>query len=152
MEVADHSLSNLRDILAWVTFSNSVYRAEREENMPLGEIFHHAAHMTYLDGFGSLPQLATYSSDALCQLKADSMAKLQELVPLDTGDAPFAYVPSHDPSKFIQLGPFAIPKGGRNPVLHGFNLQAPTTRDNAMRVVRACQVSKPILLEGSPGV
>ncbi|KAG0699989.1 P-loop containing nucleoside triphosphate hydrolase protein, partial [Suillus ampliporus] len=29
---------------------------------------------------------------------------------------------------------------------------APTARENAMRVVRACQVSKPVLLEGSPGV
>ena len=30
-----------------------------------------------------------------------------------------------------------------------FNLQAPTTRDSALRIVRACQVAKPILLEGS---
>ena len=29
-----------------------------------------------------------------------------------------------------------------------FNLQAPTTRDNALRIVRACQVAKPILLDG----
>jgi midasin len=108
--------------------------------------------MTYLDGFGSLPQLATYSPDALRRLKAESMSKLLELIPLDTHDASFTYVPSHDPTNFIQLGSFAIPKGPRNPILHGFNLQAPTTRDNAMRVIRACQVSKPILLEGSPGV
>jgi midasin len=38
------------------------------------------------------------------------------------------------------------------PELMSFNLQVPTTRHNAMRVFRACQLQKPILLEGSPGV
>src|SRR5690242_16989032 len=33
-----------------------------------------------------------------------------------------------------------------------FALEAPTTRDNAMRVLRALQLPKPILLEGNPGV
>lgn len=86
-------------------------------------------------------------------MKADALEKLQELAPLPQGDEPFAFVPVLDPTKFVQLGSFAITKGPRDPTtLHTFNLQAPTTRDNAMRVVRACQVNKPILLEGSPGV
>jgi len=33
-----------------------------------------------------------------------------------------------------------------------FTFEAPTTRVNAMRVVRAMQLSKPVMLEGSPGV
>jgi midasin len=33
-----------------------------------------------------------------------------------------------------------------------FTLEAPTAYDNAMRVIRACQLNKPTLLEGSPGV
>ncbi len=30
--------------------------------------------------------------------------------------------------------------------------RAPTTKMNAMRVIRALQVNKPVLLEGNPGV
>ncbi|KAG6903908.1 hypothetical protein DXG01_014051, partial [Tephrocybe rancida] len=113
---------------------------------------HHAAHMTFLDGLGSLPQLSTYTKGALQQLKDDAMSKLMDLVPLADRDTLFAYIPSYDSSTSIQFGSFSIPKGAREVVKHAFNLQAPTTQDNAMRVVRACQVSKPILLEGSPGV
>jgi len=76
---------------------------------------------------------------------------LQDIVPL-VDHTSFAFVPTYDPVKFVQLGSFAIPKGRRQPAKQAFNLQAPATRDNAMRVIRACQVPKPILLEGSPGV
>ncbi|EED79420.1 predicted protein, partial [Postia placenta Mad-698-R] len=47
---------------------------------------------------------------------------------------------------------FSIPRGALETRPQNFSLQAPTTRDNMMRVVRACQLSKPLLLEGSPGV
>jgi midasin len=113
---------------------------------------HHAAHMTFLDGLGSLPQLSTYSLDALQRLKDDALSKLLDLVPLDDRDSLFTFVPVHNPATSIQIGSFAIPRGPQDTTIHTFNLQAPTTRDNAMRVVRACQVQKPILLEGSPGV
>lgn len=108
--------------------------------------------MTFLDGLASLPQLTAYSPEGIQHVKADAHAKLQELVPLSGCDGPFTFVPALDPIKFVQLGSFAVPKGPAEPILHTFNFQVPTTRDNAMRVVRACQVAKPILLEGSPGV
>jgi midasin len=77
------------------------------------------------------------------------MSKLQELAPFDV-TTPF--VPVHDGSEFIQLGSFAIRRGGSDPLPANFNFSAPTVQHNAMRVMRACQVLKPILLEGSPGV
>ncbi len=88
---------------------------------------------------------------ALRKLKGDALLKLQEIVLLSP-EASSSHTPSHDIDHFVQLGPFAIPKGPRNPSPHTYDIQAPTTRDNAMRLVRASQVSKPILLEGSPGV
>lgn len=109
---------------------------------------HHAAHLTFLDGVASLPQLATYSRDALRKLKAAALLKLQEIAPVD----PSGFVPTHNPANFVQIGSFAIPKGPNLSTPEPFNFSAPTTRDNALRVVRACQVPKPILLEGSPGV
>ncbi|KAG0703770.1 P-loop containing nucleoside triphosphate hydrolase protein [Suillus ampliporus] len=146
--VRDTAICSLRDILAWVTFANAACSGSAETSMSPAEIFHHAAHMTFLDGLGSLPQLASYSSDALSQLRNDAIKKLQMLVPFTETDTSYAF----DASNFMQLGSFAIPKGPLGSVLHNFNLQAPTARENAMRVVRACQVSKPVLLEGSPGV
>lgn len=147
---------------------NSVYEPGNQECIPPRELFvsvlmydddilnvrfqHHAAHMTFLDGLGSLPQLSTYSRDALQRLKDDASSKLLDLVPLDDRDTLFAFVPVYNPVTSVQFGSFAIPKVLRSTISHTFNLQAPTTRDNAMRVVRACQVRKPILLEGSPGV
>ncbi|KAG2364226.1 hypothetical protein BDR07DRAFT_1608254 [Suillus spraguei] len=146
--VHDPAICSLRDILAWVTFANAACSCSAETFMVPAEIFHHAAHMTFLDGLGSLPQLTSYSSDALSQLRNDAIEKLQMFVPFKEGEQSYAF----DASNFVQLGSFAIPKGPLVSVLHNFNLQAPTARENAMRVVRACQVSKPVLLEGSPGV
>ncbi|KAG5644766.1 hypothetical protein DXG03_007674 [Asterophora parasitica] len=150
--VGDRSLMSLRDILAWVIFTNSAHRPESSDCIPSNEIFHHAAHMTFLDGLGSLPQLASYTREGIQQLKDDATTKLTEVVPLADHNALFAFVPAHDASTSVQFGSFAIPKGPKEMAAHVFNLQAPTTQDNAMRVVRACQVAKPILLEGSPGV
>ncbi|KAH7907327.1 midasin [Hygrophoropsis aurantiaca] len=144
--VGDHSICSLRDILAWINFSNAV---SMESRIPTNEIFHHAAHMTFLDGLGALHQIATYSLEAISRIKADALWKLQELVPFTKDDSPSA---KYDPCRYVQFGSFAIPKGTKETRIHKFNLEAPTTRDNAMRVARACQVPKPILLEGSPGV
>ena len=106
--------------------------------------------MTFLDGLGSLPQLSSYSKEAIQRLKADAEAKLEELVPLAYRSA--LLVPQSDSSGYTRIGPFSIPKGQKPTNDHIFSLQAPTTQDNALRIVRACQVTKPILLEGSPGV
>ena len=106
--------------------------------------------MTYLDGLGSWPQFTAYSRDGLEALNLDALKKLQALVPL--AEPLGSFVPAYDSSTWLQLGSFAIPKGTKPPSHRSFNFTAPTTLTNAMRVIRACQVSKPILLEGSPGV
>ncbi|KAJ1343425.1 hypothetical protein BSLG_002014 [Batrachochytrium salamandrivorans] len=47
---------------------------------------------------------------------------------------------------------FCIPVGNAMIKSASFAMQAPTTLSNCMRVLRALQLNKPILLEGSPGV
>ena len=65
-----------------------------------------------------------------------------------------------DADGLFGITPFAIPRG---PVVvpastatssggQAFELSAPSTRRNAARLLRAMQLPKPILLEGSPGV
>ncbi|KAH9065293.1 midasin [Lactarius vividus] len=151
LHVSEPSLFGLRDILAWVTFSNSVLDNTTLKTMALDEIFHHAAHMACLDGLGSLPALSGFSSAALRKVRDDALSMLQKMVPIGS-DGPSVYSPTHNVDTYAQLGTFAIPRGPKKPVRHTYNIQAPTTRDNIMRLLRASQLTKPILLEGSPGV
>lgn len=105
--------------------------------------------MTYLDGLSSLPQLSSYSKDSIIGIKQEAATKLQALVPLDSVKSQ----PEDSASEgYIKLGPFSLRVGEHEPKPHLFTLSAPTTQDNALRLTRACQVPKPILLEGSPGV
>ncbi|KAJ3742338.1 hypothetical protein DFH05DRAFT_1526869 [Lentinula detonsa] len=135
--------------LAWVSFSNVMCERDSLNRMPTEEIFHHAAHMTYLDGFGSIPSLSSLSEMTLKQIKLAAVARLNEIVPCPSS-APFS--PIYDPSISYRLGSFVIPRDPKTAQRQTFNFQAPTSQANAMRVVRACQLAKPILLEGSPGV
>jgi midasin len=120
--------------------------------MILTQIQHHAAYMSFLDGLSLLPQLSSYSSLALRQLKAELNSKLQSLVPISTSMAEIPREIVFDPTKYLQLGPFALSRGPEIFAEPTFNLQAPTSKENFMRVMRACQLAKPIMLEGSPGV
>ncbi|KAF9601894.1 hypothetical protein IFM89_023958, partial [Coptis chinensis] len=54
--------------------------------------------------------------------------------------------------KYFGIAPFNISKGDDDCKPEGFEFLAPTTCRNAMRVLRAMQLRKPVLLEGSPGV
>ncbi|KAH6793247.1 hypothetical protein C2S52_003724 [Perilla frutescens var. hirtella] len=53
---------------------------------------------------------------------------------------------------FFGIHPFYIEKGTDCIAAEGFQFLAPTTQRNTMRVLRAMQLNKPVLLEGSPGV
>lgn len=83
-------------------------------------------------------------------LRSDASSKLHELVPIAQDKLDHAI--TSDPATEVQLGLFSVPRGPKVCFPHEFNIHAPTTQDNVMRVVRACQLSKPVLLEGSPGV
>jgi midasin len=109
--------------------------------------------MTTLDGLGSLSQLTSFGPDALSSLKRRALDELRRLAPLSLSDATSLTVADivHGTATF-SIGPFAIGLGPIPKQDGGFNIDTPTTRHNAMRILRACQVRKPILLEGSPGV
>jgi midasin len=107
--------------------------------------------MSLLDGLGSLSQLSTFSPESLRKLKLEAMSKVHELAPLSDISHPALRTLAYNHS-FLQLGPFAIQRGPREPFTQSFNFQTPTTAENAMRVLRACQVVKPILLEGVLGL
>ncbi|KAK4395085.1 Midasin, partial [Sesamum angolense] len=57
-----------------------------------------------------------------------------------------------DCDSLFGIHPFYIEKGTDCVGAEGFEFLAPTTRRNTLRVLRAMQLNKPVLLEGSPGV
>jgi midasin len=152
-------LLSLRDLLAWAKFINLM----DAQGLTWGEALLHGACMVLLDGLG----IGDGSSDAralatrrecfdflLAALPPDARAALAvdaehaDLAPKGGGGAA-ADAPGDD-GRF-GAAPFWIARGA-----HGegssFNTAAPTTGRNMRRVLRGMQLSKPILLEGSPGV
>jgi midasin len=106
--------------------------------------------MTYVDGIRAFPQFSSFTSDSLRHLEQSIVQELQRLVPLINPSTTELSLRSNDTTVYI--GPFSVQKGDAPAIQPSFNFGAPTTLSNATRVIRACQLNKPILLEGSPGV
>lgn len=146
---ATSGVISLRDILAWVQFINLC-----DSSIPQEVVFLNGALMVFIDALGTnnTAYLAA-NEEALLEYKLMCVRKLSEisgfhLTPLYHNSAiEVEITPSH-----LRAGTFLIPRESSETVPGLFNLDAPTTAANAMRVVRAMQGSKPILLEGSPGV
>ena len=172
----------LRDILGWVDFLNvaarrgssrcvpplllplemppssrnlsltlSRSRPRARSSLDMADAFCQGALMTVVDGLGALPTTSGLSKDGLDKLRRSCWRYLESLVPatmrpealpLDVSDA----------KGLFSIGPFGVAKGALPPAQVDYTLLAPTTRLNAMRLLRALQLAKPVLLEGSPGV
>ncbi|EJT98719.1 P-loop containing nucleoside triphosphate hydrolase protein [Dacryopinax primogenitus] len=140
----------LRDILAWIQFMNKL-TLERDTRLSLAALFHHAARMTFVDALGFSEGARNQGPKPYASI-ATTMDKLQELVPLRPSDlATFTPVLNDDFREF-RIGCFGLLKGPLLSSSTAFSFVAPTTQENAMRLLRAAQLPKPILLEGSPGV
>ncbi|OAQ30077.1 P-loop containing nucleoside triphosphate hydrolase protein [Linnemannia elongata AG-77] len=146
---------SLRDILAWVRFMNELMA---KGQLSPEEAFVHGGSLVLLDGLGSNASAggASLTGDLLKEFRLRSLATLSkndDVVRLGEA-AVFAEgtgTVKNDGEEF-GITPFFIKKGELENQKIKFTLLAPTTTDNAMRVLRALQLRKPILLEGSPGV
>eukprot|EP01052_Picozoa_sp_SAG31_P017819 SAG31_NODE_1236_length_9195_cov_6.761214_1_plen_2798_part_10 len=147
---------SLRDILTWVQFITSEGCTDDEQNregpaLSAAEAYVHGAHLVLLDGLGighgSLHSGAAMRATCLQKLESQGFAcseeKRNSAVELINSQTAFG------------IQPFLIPKGPHLPVpldALGYKLDAGTYGINAMRVLRALQLPRPILLEGPPGV
>ncbi|KAH8552550.1 P-loop containing nucleoside triphosphate hydrolase protein [Umbelopsis sp. PMI_123] len=144
---------SLRDILSWVNFMNSSVSQGLDANTS----FVHGGCLVLLDGLGSHAASGSLLSGStlrdfrlkclrhMVDIKGNKLLSERDII----GDKANAVVLTDEK---LAIGPFRIPRGSHGNEKIKFTLLAPTTSDNAMRVVRAMQVRKPILLEGSPGV
>jgi midasin len=139
---------SLRDILAWVKFMNECASNYSSEFALL-----HGAATIFIDTLGANPSalmaVNLASMDAQRQMCLDKLGKLAgcNLTPLYRNQLQLTVT-----DQLLTIGDFSIERSASGLVDKGVEFQAPTTKMNAMRVIRALSVNKPVLLEGSPGV
>ncbi|KAI9291507.1 P-loop containing nucleoside triphosphate hydrolase protein, partial [Neoconidiobolus thromboides FSU 785] len=146
-----NQLFSLRDILSWAGFIEKCYKTIQDINLA----FIHGGSLVFLDGLGS--------NSSMSSMHIENPKVIQELrqkclIQLITIYKDINQVLHYYNSLLINnqtqfgIGPFTITKGNSIVKEIDFTLTAPTTFDNMRRVLRALQISKPIMLEGSPGV
>ncbi|KAL9484939.1 hypothetical protein ACSS6W_003728 [Trichoderma asperelloides] len=138
---------SVREVLAWVQFIN----ASTDEDVVLSIV--HGAAAIFVDSLGANPSaiLAT-DINAIHRQRVECLSKLGELLGRDVTTTYQTQPELTVTDSHLTIGGFSAPRteAASNP--SSFAFHAPTTRLNAMRVIRAMQTQKPILLEGSPGV
>uniref|UniRef100_A0A8B9J147 Midasin n=1 Tax=Amazona collaria TaxID=241587 RepID=A0A8B9J147_9PSIT len=168
-EFGRQCILSVRDVLSWVNFMNVMVKDENSAKecslfylSPMMS-FIHAACLVYIDGIGSGTTSSSADTALLAREKCltflcEKMSQFLELTDYQkkelkiydrTKEKEFVWM-----DNFMGIQPFFIPRG---PVLQrnsitDYALNAGTTAVNAQRLLRALQLNKPILLEGSPGV
>lgn len=144
---ASSGIVSLRDILSWVSFVNAL----TSDISPELSLFHGAC-MVFIDSVGSNASASlAQSPEVLHENRQICVRKLSDLSECDfTGEYDKSYAVEVN-EQALKIGPFSLTRTVADDTKE-FNLAAPTTAKNALRVLRGMQAKKPILLEGSPGV
>nr|DBA26506.1 TPA: hypothetical protein GDO54_010752 [Pyxicephalus adspersus] len=159
---------SIRDILSWVNFINVtaddlLVKEDIGTTLNIVMAFIHAACLVYIDGLGSGTTFCTAEAAVSARRKCmhflhDKLSNVMEITE-DMLSELQMYERSKE-RKINWLGdsfgihPFYIPRGPNfeGEDLNNYALNSQTTSMNAQRLLRALQLQKPILLEGSPGV
>lgn len=138
---------SVRDVLAWVTFMNGCTTPD-----PFFSVLH-GASMVYIDTLGANPAaLLAINPESIQHERTRCLQELSTLLQYDVNAIYSQAAQLINGDQELAIGEFSIPKEAGASTDPGFAFEAPTTKLNAMRVLRALQVQKPILIEGSPGV
>lgn len=152
----------LRDILSWIDFL--VLTVSRDKNS-IWWGFVHGAALSVLDGLATATDLAISEAEHFRKnafefllrplIEEQGMEGLASEIMRSVGVVKEKEASSVITSTKRQFGikPFLISKGPDQDDDVDYAFDAPTTRHNLMRLLRALQLERrPILLEGSPGV
>ncbi|KAL4625562.1 hypothetical protein ACB092_05G035400 [Castanea dentata] len=154
----------VRDLLSWVAFINMTERSLGPEFA-----FLHGAFLVLLDGLSLGTGISKKDAVELRQrclhfllekltLEPNNSiyTKLSRMENFGWGDlgmtADISCTENMQCDNIFGIDPFYIEKGCESCEIGEFEFLAPTTCRNALRVLRAMQLPKPVLLEGSPGV
>ncbi|XP_051908078.1 midasin isoform X2 [Hippocampus zosterae] len=165
-----HCIISVRDILSWVNYLNVVCkRHDKEGGTELDlkqdtvQALIHAACLVYIDGIGSGTTVSS-SNNAIMARKMclgflhNRLSKMNKpdqetLDTLRIYDSSLLREPQWG-KEFFGINPFYIPLGplAESNNLSDYTIGAGTTAMNALRLLRALKLKRPVLLEGSPGV
>ena len=146
-EQSKTSVISVRDVLTWVQLINKLDSGDPYL------AFVHGAAMVYIDTLGANPSaMLTLPHDQIGKERRRCLDALADLLMHDVGSLYYEDMQFEISKSLLQVGPFAVNRSEELSSNSTFNLMAPTTKRNALRIIRALQLPKPILLEGSPGV
>ena len=138
---------SIRDLLAWVDFVNKCHTTDALFAVVQG------AAMVFIDTLGANPAAMLASSlQNLERNRQLCLNKLHELFGVDASSIYWQKSTITGDSRFLHIGPFDLTVNGDSTPDPDFIMDAPTTIANSVRIARGLQSSKPILMEGSPGV
>ncbi|RYO81486.1 hypothetical protein DL766_007274 [Monosporascus sp. MC13-8B] len=138
---------SIRDILVWVKFINETNSGSDAYRVV------HGASMVFIDTLGANPSaLIAVDPKKMDVQRKRCLDKLSELLGHDATTIYRAPLQLLVGQQSLAIGDFSIDRAVDGDLEASFALHAPTTKLNAMRIIRALHVQKPILLEGNPGV
>nr|XP_039270627.1 midasin-like [Styela clava] len=153
---------SIRDVVKWVAFCNVC--AQSIKPLEYIQILAHGALLVFIDSVGSG---MSDNTEIRNEARRACISKLLELLSHSTLDNYVTELSKQQLMDFSQgtaksgvslsadcfgVGPFSILRGPSEPILNEYCFSAPTTSVNTLRLLRALQLSNPILLEGSPGI
>ena len=138
---------SIRDLLAWINFIN------RFGSINIHSATCQGAAMVYIDGLGADPAAKTSIwKDSVHNEREACLSRLSELFQHDMESIYRQQLPVLMSEEKFNAGSYQLNVHGKGVVDPSYSLEAPTTRDNVTKIARALQITKSILLEGSPGV
>ncbi|CCJ30509.1 unnamed protein product [Pneumocystis jirovecii] len=139
---------SIRDILLWVDYMNLP-----DIHSSITHYILHGASLVYIDKIGvNSGLLSKLTTEQIQNKRLESVNYLSSLVG-ENLQSEFLRVPQITIDKeILKIGSFSFRRGPYISDCSSYSLCAPITSFNAMRILRAMQLSKPILLEGSPGI
>ena len=139
--------NSIRDLLTWINFLNASL-SENDYSMVL-----HGAATVYIDSLGADPAAKlSVPAEEVHRERHACLLQLSEIFQYDMVTIyHMEYALSIDGKNFA-IGPFKLNISYDGWLDPAYCLEAATAKANAFRVVRALQLQKPVLLEGSPGV
>lgn len=148
------SAVSIRDIEAWIQFMYEATREVEATSLHHDRAFVQGALMVYVETLGVTSALKTHKTVKQREaIRRSCLSKLSSLIGDDAFEFDFVDVPLQEGEDHLRMGPFKFKRNsGMRPIPTKFSFDTPTTRDNLFRLFRALQISKPILIEGSPGV
>ena len=138
---------SLRDLLAWSSFIN------QPSNMSPSSKLVHGASLVFIDNLGTNPSSVKLNTGfPVAKQRHLCTAKLEAIfgfcMPFDLTSTPVF----REEESAITIDSFKLAKESTIASSSRYSLRAPTTLKNAMKILRALTIGKPILLEGAPGV